>query len=424
MFDRDGTPVLDIKPYVPHYDSVGYHPQCPPSSSSSTRLPTWVSTGLEKRRPVYLTTLAHHQLYHLVHSNTLEFYKQEPPPNNNNTSDPKNKKKEGDDNDNDNVNVNVNDAYENIVSCIQEVLSVDVRSSFQTRKARKGASQADRALKLSTPKDTSSSVSFPTTSMESLCTQQLDNMLLHFSVQEVSSSSDSIATTTKEYSAAKGSGCDDIVMVHSIDYISKKGIIETIVLEPTTEIHKEEKEEAIYKEVWDCLKDSLVLEETQHVTEIGYPSKTSLEDNAILDTLDNSKSSDKLKVQGDTLTSTDNQESSPTMEEQVPKNVQSKDSLSTNSKIISGPTNDTSTFSLPQFPTSRNTNTISSIPSKHSTLATAQSYTDLYSKPADEKQTILVDPIVQDHDDYNKLQNFWKQRAGSNKIKMTPPGDR
>ncbi|KAI2500287.1 hypothetical protein MHU86_14167 [Fragilaria crotonensis] len=41
----DGTPVLDIKPYVPNYDSIG---------DEELRLPPWVSGGLETKRPVHI----------------------------------------------------------------------------------------------------------------------------------------------------------------------------------------------------------------------------------------------------------------------------------------------------------------------------------------------------------------------------------
>ena len=42
----DGTPVLDIKPYVPHYDSVGYMYEEGLGVEKEARLPKWVSDGL------------------------------------------------------------------------------------------------------------------------------------------------------------------------------------------------------------------------------------------------------------------------------------------------------------------------------------------------------------------------------------------
>ncbi len=42
----DGTPVLDIKPYVPHYDSVGYMYEEGLGVEKEARLPAWVSDGL------------------------------------------------------------------------------------------------------------------------------------------------------------------------------------------------------------------------------------------------------------------------------------------------------------------------------------------------------------------------------------------
>lgn len=47
----DGTPVIDIKPYVPHYDSIGYMnggnmPHYEKDSSDVVRVPPWVKDGL------------------------------------------------------------------------------------------------------------------------------------------------------------------------------------------------------------------------------------------------------------------------------------------------------------------------------------------------------------------------------------------
>lgn len=90
-----------------------------------------------------------------------------------------------------------------IRACIEEVLAVDVRSSWQTGKARKGASQADKALKVDTTNSDSST----------LCTQQIDNLLIYFNViPESSDGNDAIS---------RGSGCNDTVEVHHIEQILK-----------------------------------------------------------------------------------------------------------------------------------------------------------------------------------------------------------
>jgi tRNA-Thr(GGU) m(6)t(6)A37 methyltransferase TsaA len=154
----DGTPVLDIKPYVPHYDSVGYVPDNQKNndnsigidddddddddddehnindndneSENSVRLPQWVSDGLDKRRPVSFTPSANKQLNTIMTNedtaNEMEFYGVA----------------SGRDASNE-------DGLQRIKSCIEEVLSVDVRSSFQTKKARKGKFQAERAIRVS-----------------------------------------------------------------------------------------------------------------------------------------------------------------------------------------------------------------------------------------------------------------------------------
>jgi tRNA (adenine37-N6)-methyltransferase len=116
----DGTPVLDIKPFVPLYDA-------PPASQLPVRIPSWVEKGLEARRVVTFSDAALAQLHDIVamqspnkNERVLEFYHE--------------------------------DGYEanlsSILACITEVLSIDVRSSFQATKARKGKYQAMRAQRL------------------------------------------------------------------------------------------------------------------------------------------------------------------------------------------------------------------------------------------------------------------------------------
>ena len=236
----DGTPVLDIKPYVPHYDSVGYMMgNVTPTSTShdvdidvhvgegqdqekvntlqshdDVRIPEWVNEGLDKRRPVSFTPSAEKQLLTIMTNeqtaNNMEFY--------------------GVKSGRDKSNL---DALHRLRSCIQEVLSVDVRSSFQTKKARKGKFQAERAMRVSgilskhdnndsnhNNKSSVSAASGEESAMErdDLCTQQLDNLLIKYSVEanEVDSNGITSALNTS------GSGADDKIVVQEIEMIDKK----------------------------------------------------------------------------------------------------------------------------------------------------------------------------------------------------------
>lgn len=100
-----------------------------------------------------------------------------------------------------------------IRACIEEVLAVDVRSSWQTGKARKGASQADKALKVYATNSGAQLIKDVESKMDSsiLCTQQIDNLLIYFNViPESSDGNDAIS---------RGSGCNDTVEVHHIEQI-------------------------------------------------------------------------------------------------------------------------------------------------------------------------------------------------------------
>lgn len=128
----------------------------------------------------------------------------------------------------------VEDGLKNIKSCIEEVLSVDVRSSFQTKKARKGKFQAERAIRVSDILSSASSTNGeskgnddgenanqPAKSITSkVCTQQLDHLLIKYTVEEKegegNASSASAAVNTS------GSGADDTIIVQEIDLILKK----------------------------------------------------------------------------------------------------------------------------------------------------------------------------------------------------------
>jgi tRNA-Thr(GGU) m(6)t(6)A37 methyltransferase TsaA len=214
----DGTPVLDIKPYVPHYDSIGFMQQEEVGAVyDEVQLPQWVSDGLDKRRPVDFTPEADEELRTIMTSKEgqeMEFY---------GTSTGR------DDTD--------EEAIESIKSCISEVLSVDVRSKFQTSKARKGKSQAERALRVKDLKKQNAKVSMSDTSPRTsddvsekkmsnassrsfsnnngICTQQLDRLLIKYTVREENVGDDSCAVDTF------GSGADDGIIVVGVEFISK-----------------------------------------------------------------------------------------------------------------------------------------------------------------------------------------------------------
>jgi tRNA (adenine37-N6)-methyltransferase len=176
----DGTPVLDIKPYVPTYDAV---------PSDVCTVPDWVADGLSTARPVQFTESAENELHNIVwnHSNSLEFYG----------------------NDSSLTNDTV---YDSIKACIEEILATDVRSRHQTNKARLGLSRAEKADRIQQQNQRNESTGIPT--MKAVndyeCTQQIDNLLVSFTVTEAE---------RKERRESIGSGAEDIVIVRSIHLI-------------------------------------------------------------------------------------------------------------------------------------------------------------------------------------------------------------
>lgn len=172
----DGTPVLDIKPYVPVYDSV----------VNDVRLPNWVEGGLASHRTVIVNEDARKELQTILEGNihALDFYG------------PKN----GDE--------TLEATLENVLGCIRQVLAMDVRSSYQTKKSRAGKFQAERSSRLSdaTRKSESSNESETPETLNS-CTQQLDNLLIKFELRE---------QECPRESASTNSGAEDTVFVTSI----------------------------------------------------------------------------------------------------------------------------------------------------------------------------------------------------------------
>jgi len=128
----DGTPVIDIKPYVGVYDSV---------SKDNSRVPPWVAQGLATRRRVEWTDFAVKQLEDITaRKGALEFF------------DP--------------------GETSQVRACIDDVLAVDVRSAFQTQKARAGKFQAERSKRISQQSAQHQQVE---ESEEGQGTEQLDN---------------------------------------------------------------------------------------------------------------------------------------------------------------------------------------------------------------------------------------------------------
>ena len=214
----DGTPILDVKPYVPNYDSVGFYeyrsalrhcrslPVPPPTLKEDDvsafggsslilpegridcPLPSWLSVGLSRRRVVewnleleggddvvsFLAAL-------LSRSKKTKFYKKKPA------------------------------QYKKMV---EEVLAVDVRSKHQTSKLRKGG--------------------FVQRNKEGegkVCCQILDGLSVVFNVIEQDEDRDEDREQDREQdrdeernggaaynhdNAAKGSGCDDICVIVGI----------------------------------------------------------------------------------------------------------------------------------------------------------------------------------------------------------------
>lgn len=184
----DGTPVLDIKPYVPVYDSVQGDNN---NNNVNITLPSWVEGGLNLRRKVVISDTAREQLKSILDSNpqALRFYG---PHRGESTTE---------------------ETLESAMKAIQQVLAIDVRSSYQTKKSRLGKFQAERSSRIKGPNAVESSNTSPSSTLEktdtSSCTQQLDNLLVHYSVEKGTSSNG-------PNSCSENSGAQDILSVTSI----------------------------------------------------------------------------------------------------------------------------------------------------------------------------------------------------------------
>lgn len=223
----DGTPVLDIKPYVPVYDSVNIVSNTEQSTSTLAsdkasqrlrqltatalqlpppRVPDWIEGGLATKRNVVITRKANEELKEILNhdSKALQFYGSHC------FTD---------------INKNAANTLGMMLRVIEQVLSIDVRSSHQTRKARTGRSQAERAERIQARFDVDSALNSKNDCIKSeagqissiskdipekkMCTQQLDNLLIFFSVKESNAKRES----------SEGSGAEDEITVESIQLL-------------------------------------------------------------------------------------------------------------------------------------------------------------------------------------------------------------
>ena len=100
------------------------------------------------------------------------------------------------------------------VECIRQVLAIDVRSSYQTKKSRSGKFQAERSGRLKGASTVSSSASEAmAVDLDcNVCTQQIDNLLIHYEIVE--------ALEVKRM-PSENSGAEDVLSVRSIELLTR-----------------------------------------------------------------------------------------------------------------------------------------------------------------------------------------------------------
>ena len=198
----DGTPVLDIKPFVPHYDTVIDPEKIGDSNCipDGVMVPHWVGSGLEKRREVTFTPDALGQLKSIIQTDgtALDFYGIHT-----------------------GRDTSIDDSLNAIQGAISQVLAIDVRSKWQTGKARKGKFQAEKAKRVKALMDKGHSKDeIATAAVDDddnvLCTQQLDNLLIKYSIRAPKGAGE-------EDKVAQGSGANDVVEVREIEVIRSTG---------------------------------------------------------------------------------------------------------------------------------------------------------------------------------------------------------
>ena len=206
-----GTPVLDIKPFVPHYDTVIDPEKIGDSNCipDGVTVPHWVGSGLVKRREVTFAPGALNQLTSIVRNEdtALDFYGTHT----------------GRDS-------SVDDSLNSIQGAISQVLAIDVRSKWQTGKARKGKFQAEKAKRVKSMMDKGNSIDGGATNAAAvdndddddddddnvLCTQQLDNLLIKYSIRAPEKAGEDDEVT-------QGSGANDVVEVREIEVLRSTG---------------------------------------------------------------------------------------------------------------------------------------------------------------------------------------------------------
>jgi tRNA (adenine37-N6)-methyltransferase len=197
----DGTPVLDIKPYVPHYDSVP-EPSSVATSMSPVSLsisgspvcsiPDWVSQGLSAKRTVQITENARQHLISILQNNpySLEHFGPH----------------RGDD--------CILTTVAAVWKCIEQVLSIDVRSEWQTQKVRLGASHAELSQRIQEYYGSGGHVATigatNSNPLPPLCSQQIDNLLIYYTVEQPQS---------LHRITSKGSGAEDQVTIHAVELL-------------------------------------------------------------------------------------------------------------------------------------------------------------------------------------------------------------
>lgn len=176
---------------MPHYDAVGHDPAAAPDG---VRVPRWVDDGLRKRRSVAFLPAAEEFLGSLP-DGALRFY---------GPGSPWRDRRE--------------DLPDVAKGCIREVLGADVRSAWQTRKARGGRSQAERSGRLEgwTGGGDEGGAGGRPPAVEGLCSQQIDNMLVQYTIEEPGAGA---GEGTRVDERSRGSGAEDRVVVHSISLI-------------------------------------------------------------------------------------------------------------------------------------------------------------------------------------------------------------
>jgi tRNA (adenine37-N6)-methyltransferase len=217
----DGTPVLDIKPYVPVYDSVSpvreklapdvlmtqfYTPPHVTRTSAAAQVmsvglpppsvPEWVDGGLKTFRQVVFTEGTKQELKRILESNprALQFYGPE-------------------------YGEDLDTTFVAVLQCITQVLAMDIRSSYQTDKSRKGKFQVERAKRLESRLENRDKPSTNTDTHQQrpqeqlLCTQQLDNLIITYKVE---------SNDQPHRSMSNNSGAEDLIVVKSVELLRNR----------------------------------------------------------------------------------------------------------------------------------------------------------------------------------------------------------